>query len=80
MVTLALSLQSFEFCLGSAQFVLILTKNRLRLHLLEGQLGNESLGLGYGTRDVIGDAIALPELWYQQRSLCPKGLPMISHA
>ena len=26
--------------------------------------------------DVAGDAIALPEFWYRQRSLCPKGLPM----
>ena len=33
-----------------------------------------------GTRDVAGDAIALPEFWYRQRSLCPKGLPMIFYA
>ena len=26
--------------------------------------------------DVAGCAIALPEFWYRQRSLCPKGLPM----
>ena len=26
-----------------------------------------------GTRDVAGDAIALPEFWYRQRSLCPQG-------
>ena len=33
-----------------------------------------------GTRDVAGDAIALPEFWYRKRSLCPKGLAMISYA
>ena len=33
-----------------------------------------------GSGDVAGDAIALPEFWYRQRSLCPKGLPMISYA
>ena len=26
-----------------------------------------------GTGDVAGDAIALPEFWYRQRSLCPQG-------
>ena len=26
-----------------------------------------------GTRDVAGAAIALPEFWYRQRSLCPQG-------
>ena len=26
-----------------------------------------------GTRDVAGSAIALPEFWYRQRSLCPQG-------
>ena len=30
--------------------------------------------------DVAGDAIALPEFWYRKRSLCPKGLAMISYA
>ena len=33
-----------------------------------------------GTRDVAGDAIALPEFWYRKRSLCPKGLAMIAYA
>ena len=33
-----------------------------------------------GSGDVAGDAIALPEFWYRQRSLCPKGLPMIVYA
>ena len=33
-----------------------------------------------GREDVAGDAIALPEFWYRQRSLCPKGLPMIVYA
>ena len=33
-----------------------------------------------GSGDVAGDAIALPEFWYRQRSLCPKGLPMIFYA
>ena len=26
-----------------------------------------------GREDVAGDAIALPEFWYRQRSLCPQG-------
>ena len=26
-----------------------------------------------GSGDVAGDAIALPEFWYRQRSLCPQG-------
>ena len=30
--------------------------------------------------DVAGDAIALPEFLYRQRSLCPKGLPMSAYA
>ena len=33
-----------------------------------------------GTRDVAGSAIAPPEFWYRKRSLCPKGLAMISYA
>ena len=33
-----------------------------------------------GSGDVAGDTIALPEFWYRQRSLCPKGLPMIVYA
>ena len=33
-----------------------------------------------GSGDVAGDAIALPEFWFRQRSLCPKGLPMIFYA
>ena len=33
-----------------------------------------------GTRDVAGDAIALPEFWYRKRSLCPKGLAMSFYA
>ena len=30
--------------------------------------------------DVAGDAIAIAEFWYRKRSLCPKGLAMISYA
>ena len=30
--------------------------------------------------DVAGGAIALPEFWYRQRSLCPKGLPISVYA
>ena len=33
-----------------------------------------------GSGDVAGDAIALPEVWYRKRSLCPKGLAMIFYA
>ena len=30
--------------------------------------------------DVAGGAPTLPEFWYRQRSLCPKGLPMSVYA
>ena len=33
-----------------------------------------------GRKDVAGSAIAPPEFWNRQRSLCPKGLPMIVYA
>ena len=33
-----------------------------------------------GSGDVAGSAIAPPEFWYRKRSLCPKGLAMISDA
>ncbi len=33
-----------------------------------------------GREDVAGSAIAPPEFWYRQRSLCPKGLPMRAYA
>ena len=41
---------------------------------------NQAFPLTIKGKDVAGSAIAPPEFWYRQRSLCPKGLPMSAYA
>ena len=41
---------------------------------------NQALPLTIKGKDVAGSAIAPPEFWYRQRSLCPKGLPKSVYA
>ena len=40
---------------------------------------NQAFPFSKKGKDVAGDAIALPEFWYRQRSLCPKGNHLYFH-